>query len=352
MNCLKNRSYNFQLIIVARKDFVDYSAKSLTIFSLLDLKIISNKLMYVYQAYNLGIHSELPFPELIPADKPPEVLIRLGKLPVSELKKNNGGDYFRGMVEGLGEFSVQEGREIIFEPASGVDESLMRPLILGPIMSILLRQRGLLVLHASSFAANGQAVAFMGESGWGKSTLVESFHSRGYSILTDDVMAIDINSSSPMVIPGFPQVKLWPDSANAIGHAPESLPRLNAQTSKLAHRLTSGFLQQPLPLKSIYVLAFGDHPEILPLQPQESFIELVRHSRAVNLLCDPNFVSFHFHQCQKLVSNISLCRLQRQRSLAALPEIIKLIEDDLSDINSNSQSNRLFKTTVAFSSIN
>ena len=165
-------------------------------------------------------------------------------------------------------------------------------------------------------------------------------------------MAIDINSSSPMVIPGFPQVKLWPDSANAIGHAPESLPRLNAQTSKLAHRLTSGFLQQPLPLKSIYVLAFGDHPEILPLQPQESFIELVRHSRAVNLLCDPNFVSFHFHQCQKLVSNISLCRLQRQRSLAALPEIIKLIEDDLSDINSNSQSNRLFKTTVAFSSIN
>lgn len=309
--------------------------------------------MYVYQAYNLGIHSELPLPELVPADKHPEVLIQLGKLSASGPKKNNGGNYFRGMVDGLGEFSVEEGREIIFEPASGVDESLIRPLILGPIMSILLRQRGLLVLHASSFAANGQAVAFMGDSGWGKSTLVESFHSRGYSILTDDVMAIDTNSGSPMVIPGFPQVKLWPDSATAIGHAPESLPRLNPQTSKLAHRLTSGFLRQPLPLKRIYILAFGDRPKILPLQPQASFVELVRHSRAVKLLSNPKFVSSHFHQCQNLVSNISLCRLQRQRSLAALPEIIKLIEEDLSDIHSDSQSNHLSTTqAAAFSGMN
>ena len=285
--------------------------------------------MYIYTAYNLSIHSELPLPELIPSEKPADVVIRFGKLTTPEQKRSNGGDYLLGKIEDFGMLLVQGGQEIILDPDQGIDEAVLRPFILGPIISILLRQRGLFVLHASSVSLNGAAVAFMGESGWGKSTLAEAFHAHGYGILADDVMAIQMNSQPPLVIPGFPQIKLWPDAAASIGHAPDSLPQLNSQTVKLAHHLSHGFLQTSIPLKRLYVLAKGNYPEIIPLQNQESFVELVRHSREVTSLQSPEFASSHFRQCTSLIQEVPICYLKRQRSLAALPDLVKLVENDI-----------------------
>ncbi len=284
--------------------------------------------MYVYTAYNLGIHSELPLPELIPSKRTADVVIRFGNLSDPQQKRSNGDDYLLGEIEGFGMLLVQDGQKIILDPNPGVDESVLRTFILGAIMSVLLMQRGLLVLHASSIVVNGAAIAFMGESGWGKSTLAESFHAQGYGILTDDVMAIQLDSQIPMVIPSFPQIKLWPDSAACVGYAPDSLPLLNSQTQKLAHKLTDGFLQIPVPLKRLYVLDIGTDAEIIPLEPQESFVELVRHSREINALNAPEFLNAHLHQCASLVKQVPICRLQRPQTLAKLPELMNLIEND------------------------
>jgi hypothetical protein len=287
--------------------------------------------MHVYTAYNLGIHSELPLPELIAAESAPDVVVRLGKLDSTAQIGTNGGSHFLGEVAEVGMFLVQGGCEIVVDPAPKVEESILRTLLLGPILSVLLRQRGLLVLHASSFATNNAAVAFIGESGWGKSTLADIFHAKGYSILTDDVMGLQLGTH-PFVLPSFPQVKLWPEAAASIGHAPESLAPLHSQTEKLVHRLTRGFVQTSLPLMRIYVLdrpAENTHHEIVPLQSQAAFVELVRHSRAVSLLNAPEFVSSHFHQCASLVKDVPICRLKRKRSLAALPDLVKLVEEDI-----------------------
>jgi hypothetical protein len=285
--------------------------------------------MYVYRAYELGIHSEIQLPELIAQEVPADVIVRWGKLANDRTCKSNGGDYFLGEVPELGTFLVKAGREIVIDPLSGVDEAVLRTLILGPILCILLRQRGLLVLHASGFASNEGAVAFIGESGWGKSTLVEAFHACGYGVLTDDVMAIDIASDRPHVLPGYPQVKLWDSAAKAIGHVPESLPLLHSQTQKRIHRLTHSFHDISMPLQRIYVLDRGDRHAIMPLEAQAGFLELVRHSRAVSLLTSPEFQQTHFQQCVALAKSVPICRLQRQFSLAALPTLVKLIEADL-----------------------
>lgn len=301
--------------------------------------------MYIYTAYNLGIHSELPLPELIATSSTPDVVVRFGKLDSPEQQKSDGGNYFRGEVAGLGMFLVQGGCEIVIDPVPDVEESILRPIILGPILAILLRQRGLLVLHASSFATKDGAVAFIGESGWGKSTLAAAFHTKGYSVLTDDVMAIQLGAH-PLVLPSFPQVKLWPEAAASMGHAPESLPLLNSQSEKLVHRLMHGFWQTSLPLMRIYVLdrpAENTRHEIVPLQLQESFVELVRHSRAVSLLNAPDFLSDHLRQCANLVKDVPICRLKRQRSLAALPDLVKLVEEDIACTVSQGESRHLLK---------
>lgn len=287
--------------------------------------------MYSYRAYNLGIQSELSLPELSPSESLADVTIRFGNLSNIE-QGSNGGDYFLGSVEGLGTFLIRGGCEIVLDIEPEVEESVLRPVILGPLFAMLLRQRGLLVLHASSVAIDGVAVAFMTYSGGGKSTLAEALHNRGYGLLTDDVMAIDLNGSQPMVIPSFPQIKLLPDAAAAIGPAPETLPLLHSQTPKLAHQLSQGFIQTPLPLKRLYVLEMGTHLAIVPLDPQQTFVELLRNSRAVGLLNAPEYTSTHLSQCTRLAVQVPICSLMRRRSLAEMPDVMQLIENDIAPV--------------------
>jgi hypothetical protein len=300
--------------------------------------------MHIYTAYNLGIHSELPLPELVPSDKPADVVIRFGDLTNPQQKRSDGGNHLLAKIADLGMVLVKEGREIVLDPYPGVDEALIRTFLLGVIICVLLRQRGLLVLHASSVVINGSAVAFMADSGFGKSTLAECFHAHGYSILTDDVLAIQVGGQQPLVIPGFPQIKLWPDAAASFGHVPDNLPLLNARTVKRVHRLQDGFWQQSVPLKRIYVLANGTHPEIVPLEQKQSFGELVRHSREMQALTAPEFLREHFQQCTTVVQQVPICSLRRQRSLAALPELVKLVENDLA--NTSSEPESTFPVTI------
>lgn len=289
--------------------------------------------MYTYTAYNLVIQSEILLPELIPIESNRvDVTVRLGNLSGPEQRRSNGGDYFVGHAEGVGTFLAREGCEIVADPVPGVDEAVLRPTIQGPFLATILRQRGLLVLHASSFVANGMAIAFMAESGWGKSTLVDTFHSLGYPILTDDVMAIQFDGHHMLVLPGIPQVKLWSDAAQFIGHAPEALPPLHSRSQKLSHRLQTGFFQSVLPLKRLYVLDYGEQHEVIPLAPQDAFVELVHHSRAMTLLSAPEFRIAHMQQCSRLLQGVQICRLQRKRSLEAMPELIELIKADIASL--------------------
>src|SRR5687767_37791 len=76
---------------------------------------------------------------------------------------------------------------ILVSPAPAVPEQNLRLYLLGSAFGALLHQRGLLPLHANAVEIDGKAVAFMGASGEGKSTLAAWFHDRGFNIIADDV---------------------------------------------------------------------------------------------------------------------------------------------------------------------
>ena len=76
-------------------------------------------------------------------------------------------------------------------------------------------QRKILPLHGSAIAIEGKAYAIVGESGAGKSTLAASLLSRGYKLLSDDVIPILLSEKNiPFVVPAYPQQKLWLESLN------------------------------------------------------------------------------------------------------------------------------------------
>ena len=100
----------------------------------------------------------------------------------------------------------------------------MRLFLLGTSFGALLMQRGILPLHGSAMVVNGRGVVFTGMSGAGKSSLLAAFRKKGYPFLTDDVVAVTVDTAGTAWIhPSYPQQKLWRDSTKAVGVDTDSL---------------------------------------------------------------------------------------------------------------------------------
>ena len=68
---------------------------------------------------------------------------------------------------------------------------LLPILLAGTASAVLLTLRGATVLHASAVAVDGVALAFVGQSGRGKSTVAALMCLAGAALVTDDVLAVD-----------------------------------------------------------------------------------------------------------------------------------------------------------------
>lgn len=294
--------------------------------------------MFSYFAYGLGICSALPIPEFLPAEHPCDVTIEVERdcrledcLPgevlaqsmALKLNRSEATFYFND----IGAFLISNGCKIKLIPAQDACERRIRLALVGTVMAILLYQRGFLVLHASAVEINGGAVAFLGVSGQGKSSTAAAFQAHGYDFLTDDVAPVTLSQSVATIAPGFPQMKLSPETAAALDYDFESLRRLYVDDKKRGYRPIQNFAQLPSPILRIYVLA--DDPEfgIEPLSPKESVMELVRHSRPTTLRVSGG--TPHFMQCTALAKEHTLYRLKRPRNLALLSQLVQMVEDHI-----------------------
>lgn len=96
----------------------------------------------------------------------------------------------------------------------GTDEGLLSVLLPGTVLAVRLMLDGHLVLHASAVRHDGRAVAFVGPSGGGKSTLAALGMLSGQDLVTDDVLRVDLSpAGAPTVWPGATSVRLRPGAA-------------------------------------------------------------------------------------------------------------------------------------------
>ena len=306
--------------------------------------------MHVYKAYGLIIHSEPALPELqsASATSQPDVSIRFGKVDWSLPSSLENWRYFDRDEDSIycywniaGKFQIRAGAEVIVDLLPDVDESMIRLPLLGPVLALVLHQRSHLVLHASAVVINGKAAIFTAASGQGKSTTAATLYSRGHQLMTDDVSAIVLKASAPpMLLPGFPRVKLWPDAVNsATQQNPEDLERINQAVNKLNFTTVDGFCQESVPISRIYKLTAGesDKPQIVSLSHQGAVARLLENAFVPMLFRDfpamlPQSQRFrNVLQCANLAKNVPVCKLERPYSLERLPDLAALIESDLSD---------------------
>jgi hypothetical protein len=288
--------------------------------------------MYACYAYGLLIGSDFcllePSKKLSDFDIQPDVFVKIGRIENTAWDALDRNTCFKGTLPEIGQFWIQKNR-ITVQPSAGVDEKVLSSCILGTAFSVLLQQRGLLVLHASAVIIEGKAIAFIGFSGAGKSTTASAFMGSGYPVITDDVLAIRFNAEHPEAIPSYPIIKLLPDAVKALGHDTEDLPLLHASSHKRIQNFDYEQLRVAYPLHRIYLLSKGQRHEIEALSTTETLFALVNQSRAVKNLIAPEAKKLHFQQCAELAKTKRVFRLRRKPGLGDLAEIVKLVETDL-----------------------
>ena len=178
-----------------------------------------------YSLFGLQVDCDFPLPELFEGspESAADVTIESGPVPLDGVFEPGdhavpGGSLL--VIEDAGRYFVQSGSRILIERAEGASERNVRLFLLGSAFGLLIHQRHLLPLHANAVEIDGRIVAFMGESGVGKSTLAAWFADKGYALIADDVAVVDFESDVPMIRPGLPRLRLWERVIEATGRNP------------------------------------------------------------------------------------------------------------------------------------
>lgn len=179
---------------------------------------------YSYVIYGLRLASNQPVPRLNPGestrDAPHDVFVNFdadevqsaqdpaeetlwyvsgfsdetGNPALKIWKRTNSGGYRIHYSHGLTFYLNASITEISMGCAAPMDKPMeqndVADFLLGPVLGVVLRLRGVTCLHASAVALGGKAIAFMGVPGAGKSTTAALFARNGHSILADDITAL------------------------------------------------------------------------------------------------------------------------------------------------------------------
>ncbi len=293
--------------------------------------------MFSYFAYGLGIHSQFPIPEFVPAVAGCDVTIDINDdQTISEyipdavaqqpLALDLSGEQGIIYIKDAGVFLLERGEKIVVIPSENACEQKIRLALVGTVMAILLHQRGLFILHASAVNIDGETVAFLGDSGEGKSSLAAALNLQGFAMVTDDVTVVaNQDQGRAAIVPAYPQFKLAADVAECLGYEQNQELLLHPKLEKRGYRHLENFPSTPLPIRCIYVLQSGSQISITALKPTEAIAQLRHHSQLANLF--PGSEKSSWQQCLELSKKFTIYRLVRPRNLAMLPELAQLVTE-------------------------
>jgi hypothetical protein len=185
------------------------------------------------------------------------------------------------------------------------DEGLVTVLASGTLLAVKLLLDGKLALHASAVAVDGKAVAFIGASGMGKSTLAALLCADGGLLVTDDVLHISDPGSTALAWPGATECRLRERAT--------SITRLYAGNGAV-RRTADGrtaiapavHASAPLPLAACVVPVpsrDGRTVNMRRLAPHEALLTLVRFPRLVGWR-EPASIARQFQLLADLVETV------------------------------------------------
>ncbi len=324
---------------------------------------MSDEVIVRYSAFGLLLSSNLPIPGLVPSGKfslPPDVEIHLGVRPPAQAENATGSGelYYESTdVDERGEpaFRIRrtaDGKFLRLDYLDGIQFWLDRSdkavwaswpagltiedaatYLLGPILGLLLRLRGVTCLHASAAAFGECAVAFAGSEGAGKSTTAAALGRRGHAILSDDIVAIEERDGAFFVLPAHPYLCLWPESVETLYGPDKTLPGFAPNWDKGRLSLAENDLRfeaRALQLGAVCLLGERSTDAAAPFvetpPSRESLLLLIANSYAANLL-DKEMRAREFELLGRLVASVPVWRVRPHEDAARIDRLCQVIQE-------------------------
>ncbi|WP_236687115.1 phosphoenolpyruvate carboxykinase (ATP) [Ornithinibacillus californiensis] len=291
----------------------------------------------LYKAFGLSILSDAILPELQKGEgsSTAEVYIKiedLSRLWSITAEPNRyftvKEDFCMFEIPNVAIYMVEKGSTITISPMPGAKEDQIRLYLLGTCMGALLFQRKVLPLHGSAVVIDGKAYAIVGDSGAGKSTLASAFLQRGYQLLTDDIVPVTLSDDGyPMVIPGYPQQKLWIESLNHFGMNSKHLRPIIDREDKYAISVRNQFISSQVPLAGVLELTKGDCNaiQVTPISKLERLHKLYYHTYRNFLVPRSGLMEWHFHLTTTIARKLDFYQIERPSSRFTAFEIVDLL---------------------------
>lgn len=164
---------------------------------------------------------------------------------------------------------VLSGKTVTCFPAPGCGEDSLRHLLLDQVIPRFWAHLGHLVLHASAVQlTDGRVIAFLGESGWGKSTLAAALRTKGCRLLGDDSLSLSVTANKVLLFASYPGLRLNQDSITHLDLAGPGWTSVSRSSSKQRCEIAARSGGHALYLDTLYLLdqAEAGSPE-LSLRP-------------------------------------------------------------------------------------
>jgi len=205
------------------------------------------------------------------------------------------------------------------------DDAPVETLFRNSILPLIGNFEGELHLHGSAVATEDGAIAFMGLSRRGKTTLAGAFAREGDPFLTEDALSLDKSAEGYFVRPQRPVLRLFADSAAHLLGEVQNWEDDDAKTEvEAGDRLP--FATQPSRLHSIFLLGPGESDGIVfeRLTEAEALAQLIQNAFVLDVEDKPRLRA-HFGRIAALAALVPCHMLDYPRRYAQLPSVISAI---------------------------
>lgn len=215
-----------------------------------------------------------------------------------------------------------------WERDDSVGDASFQHLMLDQALPLIAAYAGAAILHAACVTGEDGAILLAGPAGVGKSTLAAAIARCHGGHLGDDAAALTLQRDRLLVQPAYAAVRLWPDTASALGYA-GGVP-VWEDSDKHAFQESPSSIPSST-LKAIYVLeraAGGVRVDVRDMLGRDALMALVRHAYVLDP-GDRQRLAALFSTLASVASRVRIRRLMLPHDYCALPPAVSRVAADL-----------------------
>jgi len=299
--------------------------------------------MYCYKLYGKNVWSEYELYQCVKIDpiteEEADIVIKnenlpkeiLDNLPTDTELSSKVDRKFTYFTNSWGYFGIKDGHTITaYKKENATDENL-HPFILGYCIAFLFWQKNMHSIHCSCVRINNKALLISGVSGSGKSTLttyiLDNFNA---SLISDDVVVVNIEDDKLMAYPAFPQQKLCRDAVKRNGLVEDDLRYIDETKDKFALTREEGFSTEPCQCLGMIVLDHTDKVskvEFEPVKGNDKVGAIYRNWFLNPAMRELPMDLIDLSRCLKIASKLDIVHITRPENIDSTKDQLRIVKE-------------------------